>query len=365
MHKDFAEWYRIVAIEPDDAMMNKRWAGVEEWCELTANDIGSMLDVVRLFLGKLPSKTEIVEHFTEVFRKQDAAFPQRNSLEIQVLAGAVAVNCITADDDSSSYAMTVALAMESGWFSATRSAKKLGEIGEVARRFLQRQSLRKRRREYTSVDDLRGDQSMAETLETFTKALLGNWEQVRAAVTALFQGMQPAIGGLENAIIAMAQDLTRADEECNMLWWLEGGCSRDFRTPWGSLQKEGLPIIAAKELSDITEILPGPHLAQALLHRALSRVELETVSIAGAVNKAPIDWVKSCIDSRPMDRLSDLTPVWLALKQRKDANDDRAWQAFFKKTTGIDPAKQLKADDLAGQVYLEALFLKALDNMEE
>lgn len=29
MHKNFGEWYRLVALEPDGAKLAKRWAGVK------------------------------------------------------------------------------------------------------------------------------------------------------------------------------------------------------------------------------------------------------------------------------------------------------------------------------------------------
>jgi hypothetical protein len=361
MHKNFGEWYRLVSIEPDDAMLKKRWAGVEEWCTATENEVGQMLDVVRLFLGRSPSQPDVAQRFTDVLRKHDAAFPQRNPLEMQVLAGAAAANCIATDKDDSARGMTVALAIAAGSFAPVRSAMKLAEIGELARRQLLDLSWRKRRRDSKSLDDLTDNESIASALETFSEAPLQNQDQVRSAVTPVFLKLQTAIVRLQNAILDMDQNLIRADEECNMLWWLEGGCSRDFGAPWASLQREGLPVIAAKELADLTEVLPGPHLAQALLHGILSRVKLENVSVADVVNKVPIDWLKSCLDSRRMSRASDLTPVWLALKHRKTANDDRAWQAFFEKAVDIDPTKQIKADDLAGQVYIEALLLKALD----
>jgi hypothetical protein len=355
MHKDFGEWYRLVAIEPDDAMLQKRW------CAATEDEVSQMLDIVRLFLGQSPSQPEVAQRFIDMLRKHDAAFPQRNPLELQVLAGAAAANCITTDKDDSTRGMTVALAVAAGSFAAARPAMKLAEIADLTRNQLLDMSWRRRRRASGSLEDLAADQSIAKALETFSKAPFGDWNQVRAAVTAVFQDLWTTIEGLQNAMVDMDQDLTRADEECNMLWWLEGGCSRDFRAPWASTQREGVPVIAAKELGDLTVVLPGPHVAQALLHGVLSRVGLDTVSIADAVNKVPLDWLKPCLDSRRMSRASDLTPVWLALKHRAAANDDRAWQAFFEKTVGVDPAKQIKADDLAGQVYLEALFLKALD----
>ena len=86
MHKNFGEWYRLVALEPDGAKLPKRWAGVKEWATELRNSDDSVLETVRIFLG-LPSKVSR-DPFLAAFRNQDAAFPQRNDLELQVLAGA-------------------------------------------------------------------------------------------------------------------------------------------------------------------------------------------------------------------------------------------------------------------------------------
>src|SRR5437773_12073567 len=37
MHKDFADWYRLIDVEPTDAILQKRWAGVRT----AADDLNS------------------------------------------------------------------------------------------------------------------------------------------------------------------------------------------------------------------------------------------------------------------------------------------------------------------------------------
>lgn len=80
MHKNFGEWYRLVALEPDGTKLAKRWAGVKAWATALRRSDESVLETVRLF-GGIPAKTSR-EPFLEVFRKQDPAFPQRNDLEL-------------------------------------------------------------------------------------------------------------------------------------------------------------------------------------------------------------------------------------------------------------------------------------------
>jgi hypothetical protein len=86
MHKNFGEWYRLVALEPDGAKLAKRWAGVTAWATTIRNRDVDLLETVRIFQG-MPSQTSR-DAFLAAFQKQDPAFPQRNDLELQVLAGA-------------------------------------------------------------------------------------------------------------------------------------------------------------------------------------------------------------------------------------------------------------------------------------
>ena len=92
MHKNFSEWYRLVALEPDGTKLPKRWAGVKEWATALRSSDANLLETVRIFQG-IPSKTSR-DAFLATFQKQDPAFPQRNDLELQLLAGASLVACV-------------------------------------------------------------------------------------------------------------------------------------------------------------------------------------------------------------------------------------------------------------------------------
>jgi hypothetical protein len=49
MHKNFAEWYRLVSIEPKGDVLKSRWAGVETWSVSLSDD--AVLETVRMFQG--------------------------------------------------------------------------------------------------------------------------------------------------------------------------------------------------------------------------------------------------------------------------------------------------------------------------
>ena len=255
MHKNFGEWYRVVALEPDGAKLGKRWAGVAAWAAALPSSNENVLETVRIFQG-IPSKTSR-DAFLAAFQKQDPAFPQRNDLELQVLAGAALVACVQSvgDDRTGLYTATLAgAALEASSLRVTEprldeiSREVLGGLQALAAKQRERKSFR------PSAVSEKADKA-AEALKQVAAST--SWDQLKAAVSPVFQGLLDAVRAADRELGDAAHSLQCADEETNILWWLEGGCSRDTNKPWAAL-KESAAIIAGTELADLTNVALGP-----------------------------------------------------------------------------------------------------------
>jgi len=355
MHKNFAEWYRLVAIEPEDGMLKKRWAGIEEWCKIIVKGkTQSALDTVRIFCGHVVDQI-VMNKFVESFRKHDAAFPQRNKTEIQVLAGAAATNIMLTEKDDGDLGTTVALALATSHLRAAGIASRIPEIDDIAQNYLIQEGRHIRNRDGHSIDELAEYASAVDAIKSLSETSTNNDE---TSVVPILHGLAKAIHHLHSSL---SNDISRVDEECNMLWWLEGGCSRDLKAPWEKLNKDTIPIIAAKELADLTEYIPGPSHAPALLHRIVSNMHSPTVTIANSINALPEQWIEAAIDSRFTRNISDMTPIWLAMRQRAETSDMAAWQPYFEKRVNVSVTKEMPRAELALQAYLEALLIMLID----
>lgn len=144
-----------------------------------------------------------------------------------------------------------------------------------------------------------------------------------------------------------------------MLWWLEGSCSRDLRVARTALQVAAVPIVAGKELADLTSQLPGPDQAEALLHKVAAATKCTETTLEDAVNAVPTEWLAEAGDSAISAAASGLVPVCLALAQREESGDS-GWQTFFEKTIGLSPSRSFAPDVLAQQMYAERLLLRAI-----
>jgi hypothetical protein len=359
MHKNFGEWYRLVALEPDGAKLQNRWAGVQAWATELRNDDQSVLETVRIFQG-LPPKVSR-DAFLAVFQKQDQAFPRRNDLELQVLAGASLVACVDsvgADGEGLHTAILAAAALEASCLRA--SEPRLDEIAREVIEGLQATAVRQRERkpfDSNAVHD-KAD-AAAEAMKQIPA--IADWSGLENVITPIFQALVDAVRAADVELSKAAHDLRSADEEANILWWMEGGCSRDTNKPWGEL-KGGAAIIAGAELADLTDVALGPRDAAALLERVLSESKGKDSALAAYVNALPDEWARGRA-AKADDTALDLTPLTLAVVQR-GKSDPASWQHFFDASSWMKSSTQLTAARVARQAYVEAILLRALNDVD-
>lgn len=356
MHKNFGEWYRLVSIEPDEERLRKRWAGVEEWTIGLRDDDDGILETVRIFQG-LPEGTSR-ERFLTAFQNHDAAFPQRNELEHRVLAGASLVECVHRGDDDGALrvAIIAGTALETSGILPVET--HLNEVvGEVLAGFQRMARSQRRRTAFDTNAVIAKADAAAAALKQLEAA--GDVNQIKAPIQTVTQCLVTAIRSLADA----AHNQRCADEEINVLWWLEGDSSRDLYQPWSALPKHAVPLIAGKELADLTNVALGPQDAAALLHRIVTSVKCNETTIEGYVNALPNEWITTHAAPTVAHAL-DLTPVLSALSFRRQS-DTSSWKQFFVASSGLDSSTSLPPERVAQQTYMEAVLLRTLADVED
>jgi hypothetical protein len=360
MHKNFAEWYRLVRIEPNGDILKNRWAAIEEWSASFEGDDDAVLETVRIF-HDLPPVTSR-EPFLAVFRKHDPAFLQRdNELEQRVLAGATLLQSVLTHDDHEEALRAAVIAGTALAASRLRATNHpLDELTDEVLAGLHALATHHRRRRGFKTNLLSDDEkkTLAKTIATE----VADHSALRASFATAFETMLKAVQRSESALANAAHDLRCADEETNILWWLEGGCSRDLNKPWNALKDE-VPLTAGCELADLTEIALGPREVAAFLHRVVSpNGKSKEQPLYAYVNAVSQEWAKARAVRLP-EQVLDLTPLSLALLQRA-RSDTSSWQQYFEKTSGVAAAKQLAPEVAAKQAYTEAVLLRTLAETE-
>lgn len=359
MHKNFAEWYRLVSIEPKGDVLKHRWAGVEEWSASLSGD--AVLETVRIFQG-LPAVT-LREAFLAAFRKHDPAFTQRNNeLEQRVLAGAALVHVVTSDeeDDAPRTAVLAGVAL-----AASRLRVADGPLEEMSQEVLSAlQELARRQRRRRGFDSTILNAAEEKAFSKALEAVQPEVNNLRQGFITAFQTVLKAVKGAQEALAGAAHDLRCADEETNILWWLEGGCSRDLHKSWSALKDEA-PITAGWELADLTDSALGPREVGAFLERVVASTKGKSKEqpLSVYVNAVSDEWAKERTADLP-ERALDLAPLTQALSQRAKSGTT-SWQQYFEKTGGVASTKALSPEAVAKQAYVEAVLLRILAGAEE
>lgn len=361
MHTNFGEWYRLVALEPDGEKLQKRWAGVEAWVTELCADDENVLETVRIFQG-LPPKTSR-DAFLAVFQDQDPAFPRRNELELQVLAGASLVACVqsgSADGDGLHAAIIAGAALEASSLRATET--RLHEIASEVLGGLQTIAVKQRERKPFEQNVIGGKVGAA-TVAMKQISTIANFDNLKSVITPIFQALVNAVQAADNELSIIAGNLRSADEETNILWWLEGSCSRDTNQAWTAL-KDGAAIIAGAELADLTDVALGPCNAAALLERVLSNTKGKgkDSSLADYVNALPCTWIQERV-TKIDERVLDLVPLTLAVVHRGKSGASN-WEQYFDSSSGMKSSTRLTAVRVARQAYVEAVLLRSLADVD-
>lgn len=361
MHKNFGEWYRLVALEPDGAKLANRWAGVKAWATAMRSSDENVLETVRIFHGIPPKASR--DPFLEVFRKQDPAFPQRNDLELQVLAGASLVECVQtvgSKGDGLRTAVLAGTALEASSLRATEP--RLDEIASEVAAGLRAIAVEQRKRRSVDTDTMR-EKANAATEAMKQISTITEWNSLKNVITPIFQALVDAVRAADAELTDAAHSLRSADEETSILWWIEGGCSRDTNKPWGTLE-DAAAIIAGTELADLTDVALGPRDAAALLERILSesKAKGKDAPLAGYVNALPDDWARERTANLDEATLG-LAPIALATFHRAKS-DASSWQQYFDSSSGLKSSTQLTAARVARQAYVEAILLRTLADAE-
>jgi len=336
MNNYLSAWYRSAGIAPENIPLAKRGEAIDAFA-VDGDDVAAM---TQLFYELTPSDSSFEGKFRTAFNNADPNFGMSgNDRELIVLAGATLANVMENGTRALSDLSTLCLIC--GGAQNLRKAPAVREIPEAAVKHLSKRSAE--RAEPDGEDD-----------STRLSAALVEKGEPYDVLAREFQKLQ-----LQFPIIA---------EESNMLWWSFGETSRDLDQRWSKLPLEAVCLVSAKELADLTRVIPGPVAARAFLDRAIrsSRDSVKSsVSIAEVVNDTPKDWREAHYKKPLANELKGILPINEAIRLSLDAGDNSAWRPIFKSSTGVSATAKPAPDKLAYQVFLEHLTIRCFVTVKQ
>ena len=357
MDSDFGDWYRA-ELEPTQELLKLRWNAIEEFVEsASANDV---LDLARVFHQMKPRVDDMMTRFRDSFTGHDSTFRNKgNDFEIALLAGSTLAHVLAGVGGD--IATLAAYAMICPTLSGKRTTEASSDILRRPNEFIRSSSSSVRR---PSLDA--SAKVTASKLKKPLKSLQTDWTP--EALPTIGQQVTESLGMLVNSDTTLAEainkvthDLARFREDSNILWWVTGCHSRDTDQPLASLDPGCACIVVGKELADLTEFMPEPFSARAVLHAILEKASIDLskkLAIASAVESLPSDWRETWTTPFRDSHLLDLCPMKYATL-RSIESDGSDWHSAFKSATTVGATSRLDPVDLAMQVYRECLLLHA------
>jgi hypothetical protein len=312
MLEHFYDWHRDMGLEPNDETSPKHRKIIGEYAP-TAREIISL----GLFFYGFDSQGASLENFGKALQDVDTSFSmQHHKQNLVLFAGAELVSVVQRALEGQ-LADLAALCLVCGSVQGARRAVPVPEMPEIAARYIESRTTN------------------------------------RAVVSAGQDGKEP-----EPRLIKLEREMEIVSEETNMLWWLVSDYSRDCREPWKKIGVLATPIVAGKELADLTRVIPGPVAAAAFLDRIIRLPDSpkagKPVGLIEAIDKTPRPW-KEKLELVGDTEMHDLMPISKAIKLSLSVSDGDDWSAVFQNGTKLQADSKLAANALAYQMFLERL----------
>lgn len=363
MHPLFSDWYHATSIDVDDEELKKRWRGVDSYAKKL--NLEQALDLIRVFNGKLPKVSDFNERFGSVIQKADSTFRVRkNEVEMRLLAGSTIIRALAEGASKLNDALALAVTCATCRGLVSNDSGMNQDVIDAAKSYLLQEAVRVRSPNQIEFSDTPNEKiiaSIEQFKEAFTQAPLATVKDTLANPLKL---LTEEISTQTESLERFEYELKIQREELNITWWVIGEYSRDLDKAFSNLKLPEACLIAAKELADLTEEMPGPRSAPALLDKVLKFVTPNlpaSVSLKDAVNGAPEGWRTNWKSVKLMKSVEDFCHVHLAV-QKSIETGGGDWVKSFNFSAPIKASQKFLPLDLAVQTYQEDLLIRAAND---
>jgi len=354
MSTDFARWYHDAFMD-EGATRDRRWKAV---VDAATNPDDFKIEILTRYAfatvapsdgGKVESLVKAHEGLIKTLSSGGAQLdPKSSTRELQILCAAVLERLFSSVPDA-------AIAVLNASFEGLRTADLPMNLPALAKKALgdlsRKQHARPDEEQFESiVPDLDFEVS-AEAMANMTAA---QWKPELERLRDAAQEMASEIVEGQNRVAnLLVRQISLAEEELQMLWWLIGAYSNIVDLPFKKIKPAFRPLAMGKELGQLTHVSPGPASLKALLIKA--GLDDKAVKITEAVTSADLGWIA---ESTKSSRISPVTtPIHFALEKRLEIDSADAWIPVWAAMTSLPADASMSSLQLAELFYREHLFL--------
>ncbi|MDD2477253.1 MAG: GTPase-associated system all-helical protein GASH, partial [Dysgonamonadaceae bacterium] len=319
MRKQFAELYFRVYAESKPEQLEKRWQGIEEYCNQNEFDIYNLIKMAY----SLNPTDEFKDEFTTIFQNIDISF-QANFTKEQELLSSICLMKLMEDSDLS---LHIALAVMC--VSKYNIEILVPELGAAAYKVFGERSaeIREKSTNYKKISTANSNK-LIESLKDLTVLDTNHIAGLSNALTEIVKNI---------GIITKNQDQTLdivniLQEDSDILSWITGSWSNELgkQLTKATLQKD-VALLLAKELADFVQVIPGPYAFEVFLKKMLDNCKKETKEYSLVTMVDSIDDVhkSSILSCYQMDGVKqENTPILFSIKCALDAKQPDVWKSM-------------------------------------
>ncbi|MDX2149484.1 MAG: GTPase-associated system all-helical protein GASH [Bryobacteraceae bacterium] len=359
MHRNFADWYHFVSVRADGPTLVARWRAVESFANgLKLSDVPSL---ARMFYCR-PTPAPFKDGLCDAAKAEDAAFlMENNERELSVLAAGAIAHILSQEPSSRSDA--VALGVTCMEAQGLRKTGRIQGIVDEASRYLAKESVR--------VRTIPGERVNEFDATSFLSQLTAMKTSVPQTDTnALLAGLESACKSLLGSVKSYTESINQAlegvqggyREQTDIVWWLFSEHTLDGMRAFSEMAVGEACLRGARDLDQLTQILPGPFAAPAFLKKMLRLANAElpgALDIASVIDSCDLKWKRACAESYPVHSAADCCPLLFAVTKSAEAAGGN-WGDAFGSETGLHADDKLPPVAWAQQAYLEMLFVRSL-----
>jgi hypothetical protein len=282
---------------------------------------------------------------TDELLRVDSKFPASNNAELVRLMAGIVMAATFYGSSAAAYAFALGL-RSSGFLERTLKPAQPAIIGE-AQKYLQNEAEKQRPND-------------------FSHSTIASMKQPQSAAESILSG-SPDDHTVDHEIKRLSNQVRRLAEETALLWWVLTEYSDSLKRRTSDLQTIEYALVAGAEAADRTYVLPPPVSAWSLLARALQPCKTgrkKTLTLGEILGASDSDWRRSQLKKLNYADSIDLVPIVTGLAKCEEFGDQAsAVQVLPKLCPGLEPGHALSTDDAAYELYLELMFLRALDDI--
>lgn len=353
MQNEFARWYSSLSFSDDASYVAKRWASVIGLIQALDNNGVVSLTQIAFRIKVQMSSPEIA-----TLRSRLAGdLPAPGDEELTLLAAAALAYDMDEDSDRAALVATaISTTSCAGLRQLTQPVDLIGISENVLRRFAETS---RRRPVLEAQKTTRSTLDPSDVAAFVAKANDGAYGEAVQAIATSTNKVLTALAKRQALFESSVQRYVLVqDEELDILWWLLGNYCCDLAQNFLEVPLEQRPLAIARDLARLTTVLPGPSAIVSLLTRA-GVTAAPRCTIESAVQSMPVKWLTEVLEEFRIGESSRYTtPILFALSRRQELEGNDGWTQGWSTLTGLDPAAELSALQLAEAAYRELILCK-------